>query len=129
MAPHSRRWGEERKAEFLFFFTLFHHHSKSSCGFPTQHGLCVFSSPFYQYFFCASHSSVPFVSLGLCSLTPHHFTRCYDKPWLVNSKAGTPLRGCDNADLHLPASEVEYGSCGQKEGLGFLSPACYPSSV
>uniref|UniRef100_A0A670ZXL8 Microtubule actin crosslinking factor 1 n=1 Tax=Pseudonaja textilis TaxID=8673 RepID=A0A670ZXL8_PSETE len=38
--------------------------------------------------------------------TPHHFTRCYDKPWLVNSKAGTPLRGCDNADLHLPASEV-----------------------
>ncbi|XP_060547371.1 microtubule-actin cross-linking factor 1 isoform X15 [Pantherophis guttatus] len=38
--------------------------------------------------------------------TPHHFTRCYDKPWLVNSKAGTPLRGCDNADLHLSASEV-----------------------
>ncbi|XP_063167779.1 microtubule-actin cross-linking factor 1-like [Candoia aspera] len=38
--------------------------------------------------------------------TPHHFTRCYDKPWLVNSKAGTPLRGYDNADLHLSASEV-----------------------
>uniref|UniRef100_A0A670ZFK0 Microtubule actin crosslinking factor 1 n=1 Tax=Pseudonaja textilis TaxID=8673 RepID=A0A670ZFK0_PSETE len=53
--------------------------------------------------------------------TPHHFTRCYDKPWLVNSKAGTPLRGCDNADLHLPASEVEYGSCGQKEGLELAS--------
>uniref|UniRef100_A0A670JE80 Microtubule actin crosslinking factor 1 n=1 Tax=Podarcis muralis TaxID=64176 RepID=A0A670JE80_PODMU len=41
--------------------------------------------------------------------TPHHFTRSYDKPWLVNSKAGTPLRGYDNADLHLSASEVEYG--------------------
>lgn len=38
--------------------------------------------------------------------TPHHFTRCYDKPWLVNSKAGTPLRGYDNTDLHLSASEV-----------------------
>ncbi|XP_062995874.1 microtubule-actin cross-linking factor 1 isoform X2 [Elgaria multicarinata webbii] len=38
--------------------------------------------------------------------TPHHFTRCYDKPWLVNSKAGTPLRGYDSADLHLSASEV-----------------------
>nr|XP_028594929.1 microtubule-actin cross-linking factor 1 isoform X27 [Podarcis muralis] len=38
--------------------------------------------------------------------TPHHFTRSYDKPWLVNSKAGTPLRGYDNADLHLSASEV-----------------------
>ncbi|XP_061453828.1 microtubule-actin cross-linking factor 1 isoform X18 [Rhineura floridana] len=38
--------------------------------------------------------------------TPHHFTRCYDKPWLVNSKAGTPLRGYDNADLHLSASEA-----------------------
>ncbi|XP_066494280.1 microtubule-actin cross-linking factor 1 isoform X1 [Tiliqua scincoides] len=38
--------------------------------------------------------------------TPHHFTRCYDKPWLVNSKAGSPLRGFDNADLHLSASEV-----------------------
>ncbi|XP_070621010.1 microtubule-actin cross-linking factor 1 isoform X4 [Erythrolamprus reginae] len=38
--------------------------------------------------------------------TPHHFTRCYDKPWLVNSKAGPPLRGCDNADLHPSPSEV-----------------------
>ncbi|XP_053255026.1 microtubule-actin cross-linking factor 1 isoform X20 [Podarcis raffonei] len=38
--------------------------------------------------------------------TPHHFTRSYDKPWLVNSKAGTPLRGYDNADLHLSASEA-----------------------
>uniref|UniRef100_A0ABM5ETF4 Microtubule-actin cross-linking factor 1 isoform X3 n=1 Tax=Pogona vitticeps TaxID=103695 RepID=A0ABM5ETF4_9SAUR len=38
--------------------------------------------------------------------TPHHFTRSYDKPWLVNSKAGTPLRGHDIADLHPPAAEV-----------------------
>ncbi|XP_053123970.1 microtubule-actin cross-linking factor 1 isoform X18 [Hemicordylus capensis] len=38
--------------------------------------------------------------------TPHHFTRSYDKPWLANSKTGSPLRGSDNADLHLSASEV-----------------------
>uniref|UniRef100_A0A8C8SUB6 Microtubule actin crosslinking factor 1 n=1 Tax=Pelusios castaneus TaxID=367368 RepID=A0A8C8SUB6_9SAUR len=42
--------------------------------------------------------------------TPHHFSRCYDKPWLVNSKAGTPHRGFDNSDSHLSSSEVEYGS-------------------
>ncbi|XP_050788124.1 microtubule-actin cross-linking factor 1 isoform X7 [Gopherus flavomarginatus] len=38
--------------------------------------------------------------------TPHHFSRCYDKPWLVNSKAGTPHRGFDNSDSHLSSSEV-----------------------
>uniref|UniRef100_A0A8C3SSL3 Microtubule actin crosslinking factor 1 n=1 Tax=Chelydra serpentina TaxID=8475 RepID=A0A8C3SSL3_CHESE len=53
---------------------------------------------------CASVPSSP------ATPTPHHFSRCYDKPWLVNSKAGTPLRGFDNSDSHLPSSEVEYGS-------------------
>ncbi|XP_074832544.1 microtubule-actin cross-linking factor 1 isoform X4 [Carettochelys insculpta] len=38
--------------------------------------------------------------------TPHHFSRCYDKPWLVNSKAGAPHRGFDNSDAHLSSSEV-----------------------
>ncbi|XP_044853525.1 microtubule-actin cross-linking factor 1 isoform X12 [Mauremys mutica] len=38
--------------------------------------------------------------------TPHHFSRCYDKPWLVNSKAGTPHRGFDNSDSHLSSAEV-----------------------
>ncbi|XP_030395099.1 microtubule-actin cross-linking factor 1 isoform X5 [Gopherus evgoodei] len=38
--------------------------------------------------------------------TPHHFSRCYDKPWLVNSKAGTPHRGFDNSDSHLSSFEV-----------------------
>uniref|UniRef100_A0A8C3FQD0 Microtubule actin crosslinking factor 1 n=1 Tax=Chrysemys picta bellii TaxID=8478 RepID=A0A8C3FQD0_CHRPI len=46
--------------------------------------------------------------------TPHHFSRCYDKPWLVNSKAGTPHRGFDNSDSHLSSSEVEYGSASQR---------------
>lgn len=43
------------------------------------------------------------------SQTPHHFSRCYDKPWLINSKAGTPLRGFDYSDFQLPSAEVEYG--------------------
>ncbi|XP_019367900.1 PREDICTED: microtubule-actin cross-linking factor 1 isoform X16 [Gavialis gangeticus] len=38
--------------------------------------------------------------------TPHHFSRCYDKPWLANSKAGNPARGYDNADLNLSSAEV-----------------------
>ncbi|XP_060640069.2 microtubule-actin cross-linking factor 1 isoform X14 [Anolis sagrei] len=40
--------------------------------------------------------------------TPHHFTRSYDKPWLANSKPGTPSsqRGHNSADLRLSASEV-----------------------
>ncbi|KAM3829784.1 microtubule-actin cross-linking factor 1 isoform 2-T2 [Vipera latastei] len=53
--------------------------------------------------------------------TPHHFTRCYDKPWLVNSKAGTPLRGCDNADLHLSASEVALSSASKLKRPTFHS--------
>ncbi|XP_062818932.1 microtubule-actin cross-linking factor 1 isoform X4 [Anolis carolinensis] len=40
--------------------------------------------------------------------TPHHFTRSYDKPWLANSKPGTPSsqRGHNSTDLRLSASEV-----------------------
>ncbi|XP_010176308.2 microtubule-actin cross-linking factor 1-like, partial [Antrostomus carolinensis] len=38
--------------------------------------------------------------------TPHHFSRCYDKPWLINSKAGTPLRGFDYSDFQLSSAEV-----------------------
>uniref|UniRef100_A0A8C3LB73 Microtubule actin crosslinking factor 1 n=1 Tax=Chrysolophus pictus TaxID=9089 RepID=A0A8C3LB73_CHRPC len=49
---------------------------------------------------CASMPSSP------ATPTPHHFSRCYDKPWLINSKAGTPLRGSDYPDLQLPSSEV-----------------------
>uniref|UniRef100_A0A8B9CU86 Microtubule actin crosslinking factor 1 n=1 Tax=Anser brachyrhynchus TaxID=132585 RepID=A0A8B9CU86_9AVES len=52
---------------------------------------------------CASMPSSP------ATPTPHHFSRCYDKPWLINSKAGTPLRGFDYSDFQLSSSEVEYG--------------------
>uniref|UniRef100_A0A452QBS1 Uncharacterized protein n=1 Tax=Ursus americanus TaxID=9643 RepID=A0A452QBS1_URSAM len=41
--------------------------------------------------------------------TPLQFSRCYDKPWLVNSKAGTPVRDSHYPDLQLPSPEVEYG--------------------
>uniref|UniRef100_A0A663FJD4 Microtubule actin crosslinking factor 1 n=1 Tax=Aquila chrysaetos chrysaetos TaxID=223781 RepID=A0A663FJD4_AQUCH len=44
---------------------------------------------------CASMPSSP------ATPTPHHFSRCYDKPWLINSKAGTPLRGFDYSDFQL----------------------------
>ncbi|KAM7138681.1 microtubule-actin cross-linking factor 1 isoform 7-T7 [Macrochelys suwanniensis] len=54
---------------------------------------------------CASVPSSP-ATPASGAKTPHHFSRCYDKPWLVNSKAGTPHRGFDNSDSHLPSSEV-----------------------
>ncbi|XP_034505673.1 microtubule-actin cross-linking factor 1 isoform X15 [Ailuropoda melanoleuca] len=38
--------------------------------------------------------------------TPLQFSRCYDKPWLVNSKAGTPVRDSHYPDLQLPSPEV-----------------------
>lgn len=43
------------------------------------------------------------------SQTPLQFSRCYDKPWLVNSRAGTPVRDSHYPDLQLPSPEVEYG--------------------
>uniref|UniRef100_A0A6I8NFP0 Microtubule actin crosslinking factor 1 n=1 Tax=Ornithorhynchus anatinus TaxID=9258 RepID=A0A6I8NFP0_ORNAN len=61
------------------------------------------------------HGSVPTRSSSSASqsnpqlhlnATPHHFSRCYDKPWLVNSKAGTPLRDNSYSDFPLPSSEV-----------------------
>ncbi|XP_032304875.1 microtubule-actin cross-linking factor 1 isoform X5 [Coturnix japonica] len=54
---------------------------------------------------CASMPSSP-ATPASGAKTPHHFSRCYDKPWLINSKAGTPLRGSDYPDLQLPSSEV-----------------------
>ncbi|XP_075460611.1 microtubule-actin cross-linking factor 1 isoform X5 [Ascaphus truei] len=40
------------------------------------------------------------------SKTPQHPSRCYEKPWLVNSKAGNPLRGYDYSDFQIPSCEV-----------------------
>ncbi|XP_075764822.1 microtubule-actin cross-linking factor 1 isoform X4 [Pelodiscus sinensis] len=54
---------------------------------------------------CASVPSSP-ATPASGAKTPHHFSRCYDKPWLVNSKAVTPHRGLDNSDAHLPSTEV-----------------------
>ncbi|XP_031450611.1 microtubule-actin cross-linking factor 1 isoform X9 [Phasianus colchicus] len=58
---------------------------------------------------CASMPSSP-ATPASGAKTPHHFSRCYDKPWLINSKAGTPLRGSDYPDLQLPSSEVTPGA-------------------
>uniref|UniRef100_A0A8C5UGF2 MACF1 n=1 Tax=Malurus cyaneus samueli TaxID=2593467 RepID=A0A8C5UGF2_9PASS len=54
---------------------------------------------------CASMPSSP-ATPASGAKTPHHFSRCYDKPWLINSKAVTPLRGFDYSDLQLPSAEV-----------------------
>ncbi|XP_058712341.1 microtubule-actin cross-linking factor 1 isoform X5 [Poecile atricapillus] len=54
---------------------------------------------------CASMPSSP-ATPASGAKTPHHFSRCYDKPWLINSKAGTPLRGFDYSDFQLPSTEV-----------------------
>ncbi|XP_063274816.1 microtubule-actin cross-linking factor 1 isoform X7 [Prinia subflava] len=54
---------------------------------------------------CASMPSSP-ATPASGAKTPHHFSRCYDKPWLINSKANTPLRGFDYSDFQLPSAEV-----------------------
>ncbi|XP_062449763.1 microtubule-actin cross-linking factor 1 isoform X6 [Rhea pennata] len=54
---------------------------------------------------CASMPSSP-ATPASGAKTPHHFSRCYDKPWLINSKAGTPLRGYDYSDFQLSSTEV-----------------------
>ncbi|XP_068924102.1 microtubule-actin cross-linking factor 1 isoform X3 [Petaurus breviceps papuanus] len=54
---------------------------------------------------CASMPSSP-ATPASGAKTPHQPSRCYDKPWLVNSKAGTPLRDSSLPDLQLPGSEV-----------------------
>ncbi|XP_056651159.1 microtubule-actin cross-linking factor 1 isoform X5 [Monodelphis domestica] len=54
---------------------------------------------------CASMPSSP-ATPASGAKTPHQPSRCYDKPWLVNSKAGTPLRDSGPPDLQLPGSEV-----------------------
>ncbi|XP_053563262.1 microtubule-actin cross-linking factor 1 isoform X3 [Bombina bombina] len=38
--------------------------------------------------------------------TPQQPSRCYEKPWLVNSKASTPFRGMEYSDFHIPSCEV-----------------------
>ncbi|KAE8624626.1 hypothetical protein XENTR_v10006010 [Xenopus tropicalis] len=40
------------------------------------------------------------------SKTPQHLSRCYEKPWLVNSKASTPIRCAEYPDFHTPSPEV-----------------------
>ncbi|KAM6239694.1 microtubule-actin cross-linking factor 1 isoform 9-T9 [Porphyrio hochstetteri] len=54
---------------------------------------------------CASMPSSP-ATPASGAKTPHHFSRCYDKPWLINSKASTPLRGFDYSDFQLSSAEV-----------------------
>ncbi|CAH2222213.1 microtubule-actin cross-linking factor 1 isoform X20 [Pelobates cultripes] len=57
---------------------------------------------------CASVPSSP-ATPASGSKTPQQPSRCYEKPWLVNSKAGTPFKGSEFSDFHIPSCEVEYG--------------------
>ncbi|KAG8451599.1 hypothetical protein GDO86_003700 [Hymenochirus boettgeri] len=43
------------------------------------------------------------------SKTPQYSSRCYEKPWLVNSKASIPFKGAEYSDFYIPSLEVEYG--------------------
>ncbi|KAM8975105.1 microtubule-actin cross-linking factor 1 [Pelodytes ibericus] len=54
---------------------------------------------------CASVPSSP-ATPASGSKTPQQPSRCYEKPWLVNSKAGTPYRGYELSDFHIPSCEV-----------------------
>lgn len=81
------------------------HFSTISLPFSRYSPISLF---FYFIFYHSSHLSPPFLGFSI-SQTPHHFSRCYDKPWLINSKASTPLRGIDYSDFQLPSTEVEYG--------------------
>ncbi|XP_068124927.1 microtubule-actin cross-linking factor 1 isoform X16 [Hyperolius riggenbachi] len=40
------------------------------------------------------------------SKTPQQLSRCYEKPWLINSKASTPSRGSDYSDYQSSSCEV-----------------------
>ncbi|XP_040192936.1 microtubule-actin cross-linking factor 1 isoform X13 [Rana temporaria] len=40
------------------------------------------------------------------SKTPQQISRCYEKPWLVNSKTSTPSRGFDYSDYQISSCEV-----------------------
>ncbi|CAH2222210.1 microtubule-actin cross-linking factor 1 isoform X20 [Pelobates cultripes] len=54
---------------------------------------------------CASVPSSP-ATPASGSKTPQQPSRCYEKPWLVNSKAGTPFKGSEFSDFHIPSCEV-----------------------
>lgn len=66
---------------------------------------CDNSSPFFIFARFPYSSCVPLP----ISQTPQQPSRCYEKPWLVNSKAGTPSRGSEYSDYQIPSCEVEYG--------------------
>ncbi|XP_072404549.1 microtubule-actin cross-linking factor 1 isoform X16 [Chiloscyllium punctatum] len=58
----------------------------------------------------ASHSNHSCTSMPSSPATPasgnRTFTRCYDKPWLTNSKASTPTKCLDSHVFQIPSIEV-----------------------
>ncbi|XP_072357310.1 microtubule-actin cross-linking factor 1 isoform X21 [Scyliorhinus torazame] len=54
---------------------------------------------------CTSMPSSP-ATPASGSRTPQTFTRCYDKPWLTNSKASTPTKCLDSHVFQIPSIEV-----------------------
>lgn len=84
--------------------------------------LCVFYlfsvSLKFSVFFVLFPIYSPFCSMFNCSCpslwisvsqTPLQLSRCYDKPWLTNSKAGSHVKDSHCPDLQLLSPEVEYG--------------------
>lgn len=68
----------------------------------------VVPPPIYSLF-CLIFQLFPPFPLDFHPQTPLQFSRCYDKPWLVNSKAGTYVRDSHCPDRQLLSPEVEYG--------------------
>ncbi|XP_078093960.1 microtubule-actin cross-linking factor 1 isoform X3 [Mustelus asterias] len=54
---------------------------------------------------CTSMPSSP-ATPASGSRTPQTFTRCYDKPWLTNSKVSTPTKCLDSHVFQIPSIEV-----------------------
>ncbi|XP_069751825.1 microtubule-actin cross-linking factor 1 isoform X3 [Narcine bancroftii] len=54
---------------------------------------------------CTSMPSSP-ATPATGSKTPQTFTRCYDKPWLTNSKASTPTKCLESHVFQIPSIEV-----------------------
>lgn len=69
-----------------------------------------FSSFFFHHLLSILLLILPYSILpsSPTSQTPQTFTRCYDKPWLTNSKVSTPTKCLDSHVLQIPSIEVQY---------------------
>lgn len=83
--------------------------------------LCLSSIGNSFPFFIFTHFPTPSCVVLPLSQTPQQISRCYEKPWLVNSKTSTPSRGFDYSDYQISSCEVEYGPPAHGESTPFPS--------